>query len=142
MKRLKDIEKKDIFKVPDGYFESLPSIIQSRVTGKKSGWNPVFVLGLKYALPVLALSIGLFWFVGSDPEASPEQLIASVSSEDIADYLNSMEMSPEDFLESLDYSQINTDSLDLYESDILVEDADLTDILLELDTESLNNSHE
>jgi hypothetical protein len=142
MKKLEDIEKKDIFKVPDGYFESLPSIIQSRVAEKREAWNPALVLGLRYALPVLVLSLSLLWFFKAEPEASPEKLIASVSSEDIAEYLNSMDITSDDFLESLDYSQINADSLDLYELDIPLNDADMNDLLLEFDTESITDEKE
>ena len=33
MKKLEDIPKKEIFDVPDGYFEKLPGKIQARISG-------------------------------------------------------------------------------------------------------------
>lgn len=135
MKRLEDIEKKDIFQVPEGYFDTLPTIIQSRVTEKTSNWNPSFVLGLKFALPVLVIGLSLFWFLGGETKTNPEQLLASVSTEDIADYIHAMEISNDDLLDALDYSQINADSLNLEESHVMVDDADLSDEIIELEKE-------
>ena len=41
MKKLEDIPKKQNFEVPEGYFEKLPGIIQSRVTQqhKEKSWG-------------------------------------------------------------------------------------------------------
>jgi hypothetical protein len=53
MKKLEDISKKNIFEVPDGYFEKLPGIIQARVAKPES--TPWFVPTLKFALPIVAV---------------------------------------------------------------------------------------
>lgn len=137
MKKLEDIEKKDIFKAPEGYFDTLPSIIQSRVsTEKASLWIPTIANGLKYALPVLALVVTLLWFLKPEKESSPEEILASVNSVDLADYIQSMEINNEDFLDLLDYAQINIDSLNLQESFVIEdEEIDLTDVLIEYDEE-------
>ena len=136
MKKLEDIKKKDIFQVPDGYFDSLPTIIQSRITDKEEGWIPVLTSSLKYALPVLALTVTLLWFFKAEPGTTPEEMLATVNPVDIAEYIQSMEINNDDFLEMLDYSEINADSLNLQESFVVVEDdVDLTDILIEFETE-------
>jgi hypothetical protein len=142
MQRLDEIEKKNFYNVPEGYFESLPAIIQSRVAGKSLDLSFSWVSRLKYALPILAISISLFWFYKSQSDFSPEDLLASISSEDIADYLHSIEIPADDFMESLDYSQLQVDSLDLNESNILLEDADVTGILIELKEEPSTTLHE
>jgi hypothetical protein len=132
MKKLEDIEKKDIFKVPEGYFDTLPTIIQSRVVKKDESWIPTFVNGFKYALPVLALVVTLLWFYKADSPVSPEDMLASVNATDLAEYIHSMEINNDDFLELLDYSQIEADSLNFQESFVIADDdIDLTDILIE-----------
>ena len=136
MKKLEDIPKSDIFKVPDGYFDALPSIIQARVTKKEKEWLPVFRLSLKYALPVVVVAFGLFWFLNNGNGATTtEELLASISSDDLIEYIQDADISTEDLLESIDYTQINADSLELYDSNVLMNPDDLTDILTEFETE-------
>ncbi len=59
MKRLDEIPKKQIFTVPDGYFEDLPMRIQARIQTpeRKSSWIPEFNLALKFALPVVLVGV-------------------------------------------------------------------------------------
>jgi len=135
MKKLEDIEKKDIFKTPEGYFDLLPSIIQNRVATKEEVRGiPFLIAGLKYALPVIVITISLLWFIKPAP-ASPEEILASIDTKDIADYLTDMEINNDDLLNLLDYSIINTDSLNLQESHIIIDETDLTDLWIELETE-------
>jgi hypothetical protein len=135
MKKLEEIEKKDIFNTPEGYFDALPTIIQSRIAKKEESWMPSLIGGLKYALPVLALTISLLWFFKKDPKASPEEILASVNTVDIADYIQSMELNNDDFLDLIDYSTVNPDSLQFQDSFIIDEGVDLTDILIDYETE-------
>ena len=137
MKKLEEIGKKDIFKVPDGYFEDLPTIIQSRVAEKDKTWVLSWLNGFKYALPVLAFVVTVLWFFKPTPSQSPEQILASINTEDIADYLSTMEINNDDLLEIIDYSRINPDSLSFEESRIITDDAsiDLSDYLIDLETE-------
>ncbi len=136
MKKLEDIPKTDIFKVPEGYFDSLPSIVQARVAKKESGWMPALQLSLKYALPVLVIAVGAFWFLNNESATTnTEQLLASISSDDLIEYIQDAEMNTEDLLESIDYTQMNADSLNLYEADVPISDDDLSDVLTEFETE-------
>jgi len=136
MKKLEDIPKTDIFKVPDGYFDTLPTIIQARVARKESSWSLPLHYSLKYALPVLVVAFGFFWYWnGRNEITSPEQMLASINSEDLIEYMEEADMNTEDLLESIDYTQINVDSLDLYESEVPINDDDLNDILNEFETE-------
>jgi len=136
MKKLEDIPKNDIFKVPDGYFDNLPTIIQARVAKNESQWAYPVLLSLKYALPILVIGVALFWYWKSGTEAlSTEQVLASINSDDLIEYIEEADMSTEDLLESIDYTKINADSLDLYESEVLIDDSDLEDILNEFKTE-------
>jgi len=134
MGKLENIEKKDIFKVPEGYFETLPTIIQSRVAQDVPTKSYLWLFAsLKYALPALLLVVSVTWYLNRTPEYTPDEMLAMVSTEDIADYLNSMELANDEFLEMLDYSMINVDSLDLQESHLDIDDDLLDEILIEME---------
>lgn len=105
MKKLEDIPKKQIFEVPDGYFEKLPGIIQSRV-GKdreeRSGWS-VYRFSLQYAVPVVILvAAGIFWFTRSQSDLSTENILASIQTEDLVAYLGDTDFTTEELLEDID----------------------------------------
>lgn len=137
MKKLEDIPKKQAFEAPEGYFEALPGIIQSRVARPESisrrfSWKPA----LLYAMPVLLVAIGLTWYMNSsNADNSPEQLLASIETIDIEAYLDESDMTTEELLDHINYDQIQVDSL-VFENPILeFGDADFDDILNDLETE-------
>lgn len=90
MKRLEDIPKKSIFRVPEGYFDQLPTTIQSRIAERRSTSTRFAVsFSLKYALPVVALVVvGIFWL---RPERSLEEKLDEIDTEQIALYLENTE---------------------------------------------------
>ena len=110
--KLEDIPKKNAFKVPEGYFDELPQIIQSRIA-KKEAWPagiPSFRWAWRYALPVLAVCLALFFLLRpSGPGATPEELLASVDEEALATYLMESDLTTEELLDmaSLDEADIN-----------------------------------
>ncbi|HMG90631.1 MAG TPA: hypothetical protein VK589_11245 [Chryseolinea sp.] len=134
MKRLEDIPKKDIFKVPEGYFEDLPSIIQSRVAGQKKerAFLPSFSFGLRYALPVVILgAIGYFWFNPAKPKTA-ESILATIETEDLVAYLNETDLTTDELLESV---QLDANDVDHLEDEVYGEqlsDEDLDEILDEI----------
>lgn len=89
MKKLEDIPKKNIFEVPDGYFEQLPARVQARISGgrqsRSASWS--WTRSIRYALPVL-VAIGLFagWWLKQAPE-DPEAILATIEAEQLAAYL-------------------------------------------------------
>jgi hypothetical protein len=134
MKKLEDIPKKDVFKVPEGYFEDLPSIIQSRVADRKKerAFLPSFTYALRYALPVVILgAVGYFWFDRAQPETA-ESILASIETEDLVAYINETEITTDELLESV---QLDADDVDQLEDEIYGEqlsDDDLEVILDEI----------
>ena len=108
--KLEEIKKKNIYTVPDKYFDQLPTRIQSRVNEKK----PVFVksinwsIVLKVATPALAVILLLFYFGASrnDTYQSAEQLLAQVETEDLIAYLETTDITTEDIIEDLDFSTV------------------------------------
>ena len=133
MKRLEDIPKKNIFDAPEGYFDKLPGIIQARVAAESTSSAPLvsFGLVLRYALPVLAIGLAIFMiFRENDPSGSPEELLASVSTEQLSGYLLESDFSTEELLDNLDLNEVdvnasNEEIIDLeFDSDVLEEFAE------------------
>ncbi len=139
MKRLEDIPKKNIFETPEGYFEQLPGIIQSRIAEKSSATSsvPSFGLVLRYAMPVFAIAIALFFvFRQNDSLGTPDELLASVSAEELTYYLVESDFTTDELLDLVDLSDEEISALNdeiLYpefDDELLKEYAD--DLQLEL----------
>lgn len=126
MKQLEDIPKKNIFQVPEGYFEKLPGVIQARVAKpEKPIW---FVPVLKYALPVLAVVVvGVLWLSTSKSTGLEEQL-AAIQTEQLIAYLDDSDLNMEELAESVTWSE--TDLFELEEK--VVSSFDLTGDELEV----------
>jgi hypothetical protein len=135
MKKLEDIPKKQVFEAPEGYFDSLPSIVQSRVAGQVGSGSLIWLPVLKYALPALVIAIGAIWYSNSVEIETPEQLLASIETIDIEDYLDESEMTTEDLLEHIDYDQLQVDSLEFENPVLDFGDADLDELLNDFETE-------
>jgi len=135
MKKLEDIAKKNIFEVPDGYFEKLPGIIQARVAKPEPA--PWFVPALKFALPMVAvLSIGIFWYSSQGQDTIEEQL-AAIQTEQLVAYLDDATLNFDDLAESVTWSE---DDLNELEEKVFnsydVSDTDLDILLEEFNTEN------
>src|SRR6218665_3171613 len=112
--KLEDIPKKDIFDVPEGYFEKLPGVIQARVA--KPSRQPSFRLTLAYALPVVAvLAFGIYWFIGTEHPASVETALMEIPTQELVAYLTSTEMSTD---ELLDAAMLDSDDASEIENEV------------------------
>ncbi|MEP2669259.1 MAG: hypothetical protein ABJH04_09715 [Cyclobacteriaceae bacterium] len=133
--KLEDIPKKNVFKEPEGYFDELPGIIQSRIAKEeaKPFGVPSFRLVLRYALPVLAVGFALFLiFRQNDPmSANPEELLASVDTEALSSYLIESDLTTE---ELLDFAQLDDDDINALNDQLLYPEMDI-DLLEEYATE-------
>jgi hypothetical protein len=133
--KLEDIPKKNVFKEPEGYFDELPGIIQSRIAKeeKKPFDIPSFGLVLRYALPVLAVGFALFLiFRQSDPmSANPEELLASVDAEALSSYLIESDLTTE---ELLDYADLDNEDIEALNDQLLYPEMDI-DLLEEFSTD-------
>jgi hypothetical protein len=135
MKKLEDIPKKQVFEAPEGYFDTLPGIIQARVAKKEGIWSLGWRPALRYALPILVMGVGLIWYLNSGKNETPEQLLASIEAIDIEDYLDESDMTTEELLDNIDYNQIEVDSLEFENSVLDFDDADVDELLNNLETE-------
>ncbi|MCB0492070.1 MAG: hypothetical protein KDC93_06600 [Cyclobacteriaceae bacterium] len=133
--KLEDIPKKNVFKEPEGYFDELPGIIQSRIAKEEAKplGIPSFGLVLRYALPVLAVGLALFLiFRQSDLMSSnPEELLASVDTEALSNYLIESDLTTE---ELLDYADLDSKDIEALNDQLLYPEMDI-DVLEEFSTE-------
>ncbi|MBK8292479.1 MAG: hypothetical protein IPK96_17610 [Flammeovirgaceae bacterium] len=135
MKKLEDISKKNIFEVPDGYFEKLPGIIQARVA--KPQPTPWFVPTLKFALPIFAiLVVGIFWYSSQSQNTIEEQL-AAIQTEQLVAYLDDATLNFDDLTESVTWSEDDLNELEeKVFSSFEVSETDLDLLLEEFSTEN------
>ncbi|HBH22649.1 MAG TPA: hypothetical protein DDY13_04420 [Cytophagales bacterium] len=145
--KLEDIQKKNIYKVPDDYFDKLPGIIQSKVQKEKleytSWWQVLRRPAFAYAIPamVVILTAAYVFLIRPDNTLQQEDILASVSTEDLIAYVEMSDMTTDEILEEIDIESVNVDDLFLEEIH-LISDDDLTneqvqEYLLELETNDL-----
>ncbi len=140
MKKLEDIPKQEIFNVPEGYFDKLPNIVQSRIEQKHAHTlQPNFKIVWLYALPLIVLlAIGSFWFISiKNQTPSSEIMLAEISTEDLIIFLNSTEISTDELLENelldgVDATQIESE---VYQQNF--DTKDLESIMDEIDLNTL-----
>lgn len=131
MKKLEDIPKKEVFNTPDGYFDSLPTRIQSRIQEKNGGRESrrVFQTGWKLALPaVVLMAMGVFWFTSGDQLNDAESVLASVETTDLVAYLDDSELSVEELIEAADFNAEDLDEIEGEVYDLHQLDLDSIDI--------------
>jgi hypothetical protein len=139
MKKLEEIPKNELFTVPEGYFEKLPSRIQSRIaSGSSSEKSLFFVYRLQYILPAVLVvaSAVAFWLSGLSTENDSENLLASVETSDLIAYLNESELTTEDVIENVDF---NEEDLNEIENEVYDENLNGIDLknVDELDLENI-----
>ena len=145
MKKLEDIPKKRVFDVPEGYFDSLPGIIQARVSkpGRETAVErPAFAYALRYALPVvLVAAIAVFWVSRQSATATPEAILASIETEDLVAYLKTTDFTTDELLDEVllddrDIQEIEEAAFGLDSTEDFTEE-DLEEIMTELDINDL-----
>lgn len=108
--KLEDIKKKDVFTVPEDYFDKLPTIIQTRAiesTKKKTVLAPVGIM--KLAIPVL-LVVLISGYIGfkyiNNPtrvDARIESMIADISTEELVTYLGESDLTSDELLDMVSF---------------------------------------
>lgn len=132
MKKLEDIPKKEIFDVPEGYFEDLPGKIQKRIAGREE--RPAFIFALRYALPAIVLvAIGMLWYNNGSEDTSAESILASVQTEDLVAFLNDDDLTTEELLEDAALNREDADEIEGAVYELGLSDDDFQDILDEID---------
>jgi hypothetical protein len=127
MKKLEDIPKNNPFSVPDGYFDKLPGIIQARISASapEKQARPYFRYALQYALPVIALIIVALIYLTPKESENYNDILATVSTEQLAAYLADSDITTEDILES---GELDDESAEAIEAEVYFNDIDLEDL--------------
>jgi hypothetical protein len=124
MKKLDDIPKKNIFEVPDDYFDRLPMKIQARLeTPDQTRYIPVWNLAVRYALPIVIVGLVLVYFLRPNAHQT-EELLASISNEHLIAYLNETDISVNELLDIANFNESDADSLSQHLNDTLLGDFD------------------
>jgi len=136
-----ELKNDNLFKVPEGYFEELPSIIQSRVLEEKNP-DPIWIFHpaaqwATVAASILAFVVYFSVFRTSDEMAvDAESLIAQVSMEDLVGYLENSDITTEELIASVnleDFYLESSETEDLFLEDIDINDLESFDLLEAID---------
>ena len=135
MKKLDEIPKKNIFEVPDGYFDRLPMKILARLeaptqTPSVSVWN----LAFRYALPSVIAVFALVYFL-RPKSYEPEELLAGIASEHLIAYLHDSDINESDLLEAANFDEVEADSLSVQLNNILLGDSEVNEFERVLENE-------
>lgn len=135
MKKLEDIPKKNIFEVPDGYFEKLPAIIQSRIAGNETRSIPSFGFTLRFGVPMLmAIAVAaIFWLNRLSQDVSAESILASVETEALVAYLKESDITTDELLDIVELDAEDAGQIEESVYEFQVDESDLKDILNEID---------
>lgn len=137
MKKLENIPKKNIYEVPEGYFDKLPGMIQARIEKENPRSHFLFTWGttLKYALPVVIIFvIGLIWFNQSDDKKGDfNSILATIETEDLVAYIGESDITTDELLDAAlldmqDAADIEDEVYgDVYDEDLdaLIEEFDI-----------------
>lgn len=134
MKHLENIPKKEIFEVPEGYFDRLPQVIQSRTSART--WQPFLMISLKYALPVVLLGLLLILWLTPAKKQSVEMLLADVQTEELIRYLAETDVELDDILLNTDLEDMAAEGVEeevfsLFQDDYYA-DENIIDIMNQL----------
>jgi hypothetical protein len=137
MKKLDDIPKENIFEVPDGYFDRLPMKIQARIESAKPAQAVAYWrLALRVAVPALVIVFAAAYFLNPKTKSDTEEILASITSENLVAYLDESEVTETEILEALALDEIDADSLNLQmHTDFLLGGVKETELNSELENE-------
>lgn len=134
MKKLEEIGKDNIFKVPEKYFDELPMRIQSRIKTRNEpalmpsfNWN----LAVKLAVPAIMLIVAILLAVfvnKNETYKDADTILAEVSTEDMIAYLQASDISLDEILDEIQYTDIDDEFSD---QTLLFDENELTDELFD-----------
>ena len=128
--KLEDINKENVFKVPENYFEELPGRLEKRIKEEKSPESiPVFtiqnVLKMAAAAVFIIFAIVGIRQLGNQKLSAPLDILASITTGELVAYLEYSDISTDDLLTTIDWSVIDEDNS--WIEDNLIPDNELDD---------------
>ena len=134
--KLEDLPKKNIYQVPENYFEKLPGRVMQRVTQDSVSKNPFYAFwNLPYLRPALAsvmivICLAVLFLFNRNQAPESSELLASISDKDAMEYLIRMEK-----LESQDLSLLSQSEQDLSHEFIQASQQDILEEVEQSDLE-------
>ncbi len=130
--KLEEINKDNIFKTPESYFDELPVRIQSKISSRERKFLPDlnWSVVLKVSVPIAAILLFALYLGPQKTQnelPGPENLLSQVSADDVIAYLE---------LENIWTNDIIA-QIDLREADLWQDDEDPLIDALDLDEEQL-----
>lgn len=133
--KLDDIEKKQVFLVPDYYFENLPAAIQKKVSVPDKSTSILHIPWFKYSMSLASLALLiLFGYLFSNPgqpTAQPVSSLSEVSNEAIINYLGQADIAQSELID-----RAATMNVSLHEE--MLQEFEVTDELLLYEMASSN----
>lgn len=139
---LDDIDKKQGFEVPEGYFEDLPMKIQKRIEEEKKETKPFRLPSWSLAMAASIVVIVSLVFIFNNNTVSAEDMLAEIAEEDLVAYIGQLEMDEYDLADAfpdeagvIDFEDINMfDGMDIEDESLdgILEEYNLEDELLEI----------
>lgn len=128
MARLEDIPKSAPFTTPEGYFDTLPGKIQSRIAASHTSrqTSPALRYALRVGLAVILLAAAFFYYGSGNDNA--EAILASVDTEDLIDYLEDTGLSTDEILENVNLTDTELEALEYEVYDLGLEDIERLDL--------------
>jgi hypothetical protein len=129
--QLEDVEKRNVYTVPDQYFDNLSATIRRRINAGGEQ-ERVYVSPLRYGVTMaaicLVLVMGWFGWQRAFIPQDPYQIISGIAQQDIIDYLQLYELAQYDLIETAAGANITIGN-QLFQrteisTDILLEEAD------------------
>ena len=138
MKKLEEIPKKNVFEVPDGYFDQLALKIQAKTEtispAKRTSFSWTFAL--RYAVPVVLLAIGSIIVLRPKAVQDTEELLASIPTEHLIAYLHESEIGEAELLEAINFDDKDLDSLNVHvHTQYAIDELDMDEIKSVLENE-------
>lgn len=113
MSQLDNIPKKLIFEVPDGYFERLPQVIQSRTTKVQHAHTKRYLqFTVRYALPLVLLGVALWLWLIPVKKQSAEILLSEVHTEELIRYLLETDVELDDIFQIAELEELAADGVE------------------------------
>lgn len=134
--KLDDIDKRNIFEIPERYFDTLPMRVQERLPRRRLEKRQIAWKMAVAALVPATLVLMLFVYPGFLRNATvtenPEKMLAEIAIVDVVAYLESADISTEDILENTDPEllEISIESVSpLFPHDMGIDGKDMNSIM-------------
>lgn len=122
-KKLRDIEKKEMFRAPEGYFDQFPDMVFARIATEQKQMTSSKVFSLNRwwlaaaASIVIVVSLYLTFSVKESETKDYYAILNEVSSEEIAAYLGETDIS----VAELEMALASGEQINLYDSNSIPE---------------------